>query len=946
MSALRKLSICFLLAFTAFAARAQFVVDGTERTTVRWNQILTDDYRFVYPRGIDSLARVYAQDWERWKLPVSYSIGRVPNGAYEERMPVILHPYLGYSNGMVVWTPRRMEMYTGPDLVSPWPIPWHTLLAIHEQRHVAQMQFLQERPIKFWSYLTGEALAGFFSVWYFDPAHFEGDAVAAETGLTMSGRARTADFLEYYRASFDEGQFRNYERWRYGSQRLYTPDYYKVGYMAIGGMRAVYDKPLFMKDYYDWKISYRRQVKRQTHMKFKDAFAGVLEAQDSLWRQDDSLRALAVPFQPVEQLTRPGRYYVSYSGLSWQDSALVARRSGIADDHAIVAVDPVSGDVSKLHLTGADSPLSAGRSRIFWAETLPNPRWEMHSHSSIRYLERGRTHTLVRKGRWYNPKVYGDTLAVCRTNYDGSTDICLLDARNGSVLAEFRAPDGLTPHEAVIKGGKILCAAVTEQGEGIYRVPSFEPVLGPLYVEINHLFVFDDKLYFTSDRTGVNELYSFDGSEVVQHTQLKAGGKDFTFGDDGQLYFTYLRSDGRMICRTPVDSLPVRRVDFAQTHKYELEDRLSAQEAALAGGKPGISAGISAEIPEDSAAAPRVSAPSRYSKAENAIKVHSWMPFFADYDELANSSYETITTVLGLGWTFFFQNDLNTLYGLSGFSFLPGSIMPDGKNLYSGIVNLTYRGLYPVFEGRFAYNRMGLEARVRSYLPLKFSSDGWSRGIVPMVEAGMCPTGNTGPTGEFYVMKAKAGLRAYSVRPTQKSCYFPRLGIGASVGVSAITGFNPLLPYASVYGYLPGFREANGIGLSLSYSTEPFVNETIGKWHDVTLSTTVFRVNYAIPFLSVDWNGLSPVAYLRNFEFIPKASFTHYNCTWDPEKVTISGDPNFNSWSAGAILQAVLGNIWFIPYDFRVGVSATYISGNPDPEAKPYEINLVISIDL
>ena len=105
-------------------------------------------------------------------------------------------------------------------------------------------------------------------------------------------------------------------------------------------------------------------------------------------------------------------------------------------------------------------------------------------------------------------------------------------------------------------------------------------------------------------------------------------------------------------------------------------------------------------------------------------------------------------------------------------------------------------------------------------------------------------------------------------------------------------------------------------------------------------------MNYAIPFLSVDWNGLSPVAYLRTFEFIPKASFTHYNCTWDPAKVSISGDPNFNGWSAGAILQAVLGNIWFVPYDFRVGVSATYISGNPDPEAKPYEINLVISIDL
>ena len=931
-AALRKMILTVLLAGAgAFAANAQFVVDGTERTFVRWHQIKTEDYRFVFPATMDSLARVYASEWERWRLPVSHSIGYVPNEAYRLKMPVILHPYLGYSNGMVVWTPRRMEMYTGPDMYTPDPIAWSTVLAIHEQRHVAQLQFVREGSLKKWSYLFGEAPAGLFSIYYFDPSHWEGDAVAIESALSMGGRARTADFLEYYRASFDEGEFRNYERWRYGSQRLYTPDYYKIGYLAIGGVRAVYDKPLFMKDYYDWRISYRKQLKRQTKMKFKHAFGGVMAVQDSLWRADDSLRT---PFQPMDRLTEPGRYYVSYSGLTLADGKIYARRSGIADNAEIVAVDTASGRISRLHSTGASSAFTASGDRLYWSENIYNPRWEMHSNSSLRYLEGGRTRTLVRKGRWFNPKAFGDTLTACRTNYDGSADVVLLSASDGAVLAEFRAPDGMTPYEAVINGGEVFCAALTDVGEGIYRLPSFAPVLAPSFVKINHLFVFDDKIFFTSDRTGVNELYSLGPGGVLQHTNLKAGGQDFVFGDDGQLYYTYLRSNGRMICRTPVDSLPVRPVDFSERHRYELEERLTAQEAALAA------------APDT--AAPVIGETKRYSKLAHAIKIHSWLPFYADYDELESMSFESLTTSLGLGATAYFQNDLNTLYGSVGYNYVPGILMKDSLALRTGVIDVTYRGLYPVFEARVAVNRAFTRSRLRTYVPLNFSSDGWSRAVIPMAEIDLAPTDQTSGDGRIvHELTATAGLRAYSVLPTLKSCYFPRLGIGASVGVSKVFDFDPALPYASVYGYLPGLWKTHGIGLSASYSTEPFTNETVTKGFGITLATTELRANYAIPFLSVDWNGLSPLVYVRNFEFIPKASFTNYSLLWDPARVTPSGgDTSFNVWTAGAALDVVLGNFWFIPYNIRFGVSAVYVQGNPDPEAKPYEINLILNIDL
>ena len=86
---------------------------------------------------------------------------------------------------------------------------------------------------------------------------------------------------------------------------------------------------------------------------------------------------------------------------------------------------------------------------------------------------------------------------------------------------------------------------------------------------------------------------------------------------------------------------------------------------------------------------------------------------------------------------------------------------------------------------------------------------------------------------------------------------------------------------------------------------------------------------------------------MRNFEFIPKASLTHQELVWDKTKMSITGgDTVFNILKAGADFQVVLGNIWFIPYNFRIGVGAAYVKGNPDPDAKPYEINFIFKTSL
>ena len=53
-------------------------------------------------------------------------------------MPIILHPYQMNSNGMVVWAPRRLELYTTPMADPLYARDWVTQLAVHEGRHIGQ----------------------------------------------------------------------------------------------------------------------------------------------------------------------------------------------------------------------------------------------------------------------------------------------------------------------------------------------------------------------------------------------------------------------------------------------------------------------------------------------------------------------------------------------------------------------------------------------------------------------------------------------------------------------------------------------------------------------------------------------------------------------------------------------------------------------------------------
>lgn len=194
-----------LLSILSWEARSQIVMTDTDSPSVKWNSVTMKDYKVIYPRGLDSLGLIYGQKLQYYNMRVGLSAGMFPNESWKKPLQVILHAYNAEPNGMVAVTPRRMELFTLMEpTASLTPLPWETLLAIHENRHVAQAEFKRKGPWKYTYWPFGELSTLGISFVYGTKALMEGDAVVTETALTRAGRGRSADFLGYYRMSFDQ----------------------------------------------------------------------------------------------------------------------------------------------------------------------------------------------------------------------------------------------------------------------------------------------------------------------------------------------------------------------------------------------------------------------------------------------------------------------------------------------------------------------------------------------------------------------------------------------------------------------------------------------------------------------------------------------------------------------------------------------------------------------
>ena len=663
---------------------AQFFETGQSPASLRWRQINSTNFRVIYPETFDGqiyrLTRILEESWET----TGHTLDHQPR-----RIPVIIHNHHARSNGMVVWAPRRMELYPihprtgrGGD--------WLTQLALHEQRHVVQVDKLNQGITRIFSWLIGEqaigATAGRIPPWF-----YEGDAVVTETVLTEWGRGRRASFDMPMRTLLlsRPGIF-GYDKFLHGSFRDFVPDHYQHGYYLVSGLRREYGPGLWSnamdftarRPYF--LTPFMRSLRNDTGLNIaqlhQDVLAGFF---DELMPLYDTLDL--PEYGKINR--RKDDLYLNYHYPVWiGDTAVIALKSGIGHADELVIVDLDGNENSIIHPAVLSSPVIAqSGSRIAWTEYQPDLRWSLNDHSVIRVHDfiTGHSIRIGSKSRYFSPAFApgGLFIAVVETDFQNRDRIVLLNSVTGEVAASWSAPSGVNIQLPVFDddGNRILAAGVSEKGTSIVSLDRhtgrWSIVMELSHSTISRIFPCDGHICFNSDLYGTDNIFSLDeeSGNLYRITSSPFGGLGGSFSPDGSVVWSDYTWRGFDLAFTDFDPLP--EDEPQRGLREELVEALSLHESGNRAGS-NTDTTLWQSVP--------------YRKGANLFNFHSWAPFYLDYGGL---EFDELPVWPGL--TLLSQNLLNTASTQLGYSYVEGNHVVHG--------NFAWKGWYPVIEAGFDY---------------------------------------------------------------------------------------------------------------------------------------------------------------------------------------------------------------------------------------------------
>ncbi len=884
----RPFLLSLLLLFPG-ALSAQFYSVGTEPASMKWRVIKTDNFKILFSEGCDSLANLFAMRMERDRPLISGDSG----GVAKRRFPVILHSNNVYYNGVVVWAPKRVELFTTPPAFGGYPQSWAGQLSLHEQRHINQMRSLDVGAFKVLGKIIGEQATGVAAGLYTSKWELEGDAVISETNFSSSGRGRDPEFLMHYRASALSGERGNYARWSMGSTDRYEPDHYSFGYMFLSEVerefgvdalsRAIKYRVTHPLDLDGSNSSYRliTGFKNKREL-FKHLQGNLIKR----WRTYDSASAPYTKFTPIGK--RSHEYEKSLPSALLNDTTLIIVSQDL-DRLGRVETLTLSGKRRVISNTdGINSRVTSRDGVLYWSESVPSPRWEQLSYSRIvRYDTRtGKRRFITSRSRYFNPTpIDNEHLAVVHYSLSGHSNIQIISSIGGFIEKSCGTKMFVAQiKELCIKDSVIFYTAVEDEwvtlnlctldGE---KIKSFRAKKGR---DINNIRVEGDYVYFGSNDGNRCNIYSLNylTGKVARVTNSRFGAfSPLRIGRDSIIYSEYDKSG----------YFPV----IAQIEEDQVEG-LIAENNAIMDSQEEFHAKYKSE---------------KYSRFDGIFNIHSWAPLYYNADELLTSSFEVNDMPVKPGFVVMSQNLTGTLTASAGMSY------ENGRG--AGHLNLTYRELFPVIELSVDANERSfikyymaasssmanpliyststspmVSSRLRLYVPFNLSRWGRVRGFTPMIQWRYRNDRFFEEGGRWMSFNLiTASVQYYDVKSMAKRNIFPNNGFGLSAKYSFFPGrssyFAPMA-YLGGYIYLPGVNRLQGCRIDLSYQRQ-FADEkffyqenqrTFVRGYNSFYSSSIFAagLTYTIP-IYVRQNALQHILYIKRIRVNPFFDFAGYD---------------------------------------------------------------------
>lgn len=951
--------ILILLLFITAGLFGQFYEYGQDAGTLKWYQFTTPNYKVIYPKGVDSLANAFAN-----KLEYYYPYLGDPLDHRHSHMPVIVHNESSFSNGVFVWAPKRLEIFTNPD-PNAYPQDWLTQLTLHEGRHAVQIDKLNQGFTKVFSYVGGEqavgAMAVFLPYWY-----LEGDAVDAETRLSNTGRGRQPSFeMELKAQLLEEGNLYSFSKATMGSYKHFVSNHYKLGYLMVRYGRRTYGdkfwidfqqyaarKPYLFNPTY---FSMRKYGLRSKNQFYRDA----LENYRKQWTQMAADRKVS-PFEDWHP--NRNREYTSYTFPHYvSESMMFAYKSGLDQIPEFIFLGQ-GGEEQRIFRPGY---LSSGRisfsgSHVVWDEYVPDTRWSNRNYSVIKTYEigTGMVQNLGRKTRYYSPAVSNDgsRIATIEQTELQQFNLVILTL-DGAIEQIIPSPQNqFIQHPAWMETDSALVLLLSgESGKSLYSyVPEteiWEKLLDAGFENISDPVVHGHRIYFHGTFSGIDNIYCHDLSEMqtYQITSARFGAFHPQLSRDGEnLVYSNYTARGYGVATIALEEGLWKPLEEARDHTEQLDYAQTSEEIDIIGG---------AHQTDTLQYTPR-----KYNKMLHLFNFHSWLPLYFDYLN-PSLTLDPEHLPVSLGVSLISQNQLSTAVSQLGYEYRNGNHM-----FHSGI---KLKGKYPILNLYFDYGGEpdvlimdeadsvialpnDLRFTAQTYVPLRFNTGKVLSVIQPQIDYSYSrdiqyieseSRYKSGAHYLYYNLYATAYLRK------SKKEILPRMGLSTLAGYYHAPFNNQV--YGSVAkigitGYLPGLLKHQSVRLKFNHQQQYPVNMSHPAFinlislprglHGIFGEVlTGYSADYVFPLLYPDLD-FGSLFYVKRIRGALWADYMKGTNVIIDEPHPHFENKNYSTIGADLVIDM---NFLRIPFPLSVGGRVIY-----EPETGNIEVEWIYSIDI
>lgn len=655
-----KRLFCFCATVCSFilSTAQQF---GGNPPAVKWQQINTDSFRIIFPRGLDSQAQQVA-------TVVRYLSRNkpLPLGDALHKINIVLQNQTIIANGYVGLGPFRSEFLLTPDMnnFNLGSLPWPEQLAVHEYRHVMQFNNFRNGLSKVFYHLFGQdglltAVNASVPDWF-----YEGDAVFNETLLTNQGRGRLPLFMNAYPSLWLAGKKYSYMKLRNGSYKDYVPNHYNLGYLLVNYGRMKYGEDFWRnvtKDASAFKglwCPFQKAISRYAGVNFttfyKEAFTyykNLVGDTTGLVRQDY-----------ISKMTK--RFVTNYVfPYRVNDDSIVYLKTSYRELPAFVIKDGQGEHRLRVKDISDDNQFSYRNGIIVYAAYEQDARWGRRDFSVIKKLnmQTGSQQTLTHRSRYFSPDISpdGSKIATVQITTNGHSGLHVLDADNGNLLKQITAedvqlftdPKFVSDTELVsaarLKDGRMQLLLINlSSGKVVPLTPASFAVLG--YPCADHGFI-----YFTASYNGNDDVYAvrLNDRKVFRLTSDVLGNY-YVNAWNGKLLFSRFTADGYQLQERRLQDLA-----WTEINPLVLQDVVTRFPVALTEKYGDI---LNRKLQDDKFTV------QKYSKGTQLFNFHSWRPYYEDPDFTFSLYGENVLNTLQTQLYYHYnQNDKTSGVGVS-----------------------------------------------------------------------------------------------------------------------------------------------------------------------------------------------------------------------------------------------------------------------------------------